>query len=126
MVTAPGGGDGDAYLAAFLRAYVDYWQRRQVDPVSAVAGLAAVEAEAVLPIVSDEPAEGPRLVFRQEDRPRLRLEGERLAIGGATWEQREAALRRLLGIRDAAHPFVGALNDHPMHVKAGLAGEALD
>ncbi len=121
--------DHDQYLARFARAYFDYWYRRQTDPVSAVSGLHEIEPTCVLTIAEPGGATtGARLVFATDaDHPTVRLDApDELIISGSTPAQREAALRRLLQVLDAKYPFVGVLNDHPMYVKAGLAGKALD
>ncbi len=121
--------DHDQYLVRFARAYFDYWYRRQANPTGAVSELHEVEPTCVLTIA--EPGEantGPRLIITTEaDHPTIRLDApDELVIAGGTPAQREAALRRLLQILDAKYPFVGALGDHPMYVKSGLAGQALD
>jgi len=97
--------------------------------VSAVSGLHEIEPTCVLTIAEPDGATtGARLVFAMDaDHPTVHLDApDELIISGSTPAQRETALRRLMQIPDAKYPFVGALNDHPMYVKAGLAGKALD
>ena len=57
--------DHDTYLAQFLRAYFDYWYRRQHNPYGSVAELAEVPATCVLTIAGAAPSKPgvPRVVL---------------------------------------------------------------
>lgn len=128
IVTAEKPGDHGTYLAQFIRAYFDYWYRRQSKPSSSVADLADVAPVCVLPIVtvSQVDAAKPQVVLQQATgTPKISLQGKTLTISGATPEQREMAVRRLMEILDEKYTYQGVYPDADIYQRAGIVGKTL-
>jgi hypothetical protein len=131
IVLPANAGAPDEYLGQFVRAYFDYWYRRQVNASGAVSELADVPAKCVPDLVpaAAAPTGKPRVILSaggEDARLALADNGRSLVISGPTPELRERAVRRLFEILDAKYPYQGVYPNDPSSPRAGLVGKVLE
>jgi hypothetical protein len=119
----------DSFTARRLAGYFEWYHRRQSDLVSPPWDLIKVGRVVKLPLVAAGQAPTGRPVVVLTAQPQgasVVRRGMKLVVSGATPEDREAAMLRLLELLDKRYECYGGMPATPALVKAGLAGKTLE